>query len=165
MVSNSCKNLFAFLLVQESFGTKVIPKQKQFKQPERKMREEGGRFISSSALQIIFRSFQITQYTIAGTVKREYIRKGQSSSALSAAQCVHSDVWGGKVTTTDFTASLTSFCLHPPLIIQGYEEKRLNAFLWSLCLSWWHIKKNPAEIKRSSPLLKNDIVTVQYRLK
>lgn len=156
MVSSICKNPFAFLLVQESLGTKAIPKQKQFEQPKRKIRKEGGRFISSSALSIIFRSFQITQYTIAGTVKREHIRKGQSSSALSAAQCVHSDVWGGEVTTTDFTASLTSFSLHPSLIIQGYEEKRLNAFVWSLCLPSWHTKKNSVKIKLSSSLLKND---------
>lgn len=132
------------------------PNKSNLSSPRGRWGRKGGRFISSSALPIIFRSFQITQYTIAATVKREHIRKGQSSSALSAAQCVHSDVWGGEVTTTDFTASLTSFSLHPSLIIQGYEEKRLNAFVWSLCLSSWHTKKNPVKIKLSSSLLKND---------
>lgn len=39
--SNSCKKIFAFLSVQKSLGTRVIPKQKQFKQPIWEEDEEG----------------------------------------------------------------------------------------------------------------------------
>lgn len=46
----------------------------------------------------------------------------------------------------------SSLSLHPPLVIQGYEEERLNAFM-CLCSSQWHIKKNSVKIKLSSSLL------------
>lgn len=49
-------------------------------------------------------------------------------------------------------------------VLQSYKE-RLNAFVWSPCLSWWHKKKNPVKIKLCSFLLQEEIVTVQYGLK
>lgn len=50
--TSSCKKLFALLLVQESLGTKVTPKQKQFKQPiwkEDKERRRKAYFIFCTA--------------------------------------------------------------------------------------------------------------------
>lgn len=164
-MTSSCKKLFAFLLVQESLGTRVIPKLKQFKQPIWEEDEEGRRkayFIFCTANHF----YIIPDYALYHSRDGEaWVHQGRAVFVTTVCCTMVSDVWGGKVTATDFTASLSGFSLHPPLIIQGYEEDSLNVLVWSLCLSWWHIKKNPVKIKLSSSLLKNDIFAVQYRLK
>lgn len=142
---SSCKKIFVLLSVQKSLRTKVIPKQKQFKQEED---EEGRRLISSSSLWLVFTSSQIMQDTTAGTVRHEFIEKGNFHKHCCSVCSQMSEVERSQPQTSQHLA-----CLHPPLVIQSYEEERLNAFMWGVCLSWWHTKKNP--VKLSSSLLKN----------
>lgn len=128
-------------------------------------RKEGGRLISSSALPIVFMSSQVTQHTVAGAVKHECIRKGQSLVAVCCAMCALRCLRrkGHSYGLHSISIGLQST---PSLDYPGlWGRERLNEFVWSLCLSWWHVKKNPVKIKLSSSLLKNDIVTVQCRLK
>lgn len=131
--SSSCKKLFAFLLAQKSLGTRVIPKQKQFKQPIWEEDEEGRREGRKETYFIFCTGdrFYITRdYAIYHGRDCEAWVHRERALSLVLLQCLLSDVWGGKVTATDFTAPLSGLSTPTP----GYPE------LWGREVKCFHMR-------------------------